>query len=110
MAVMKKIRIEDFREKTTPHFNSILRLALRLTKNQTAAEALTTTVYLQAWQAFSFYKSEMDCRAWLLKILFRQFDRDRSNRSGSALVEDDENRMLKLADSLEVEANEKISV
>lgn len=63
MAILKKIEIEDFREKTTPHFNSILRIALRLTKNRAEAEALTTDVYLQAWTAFCFYKPEIDCRA-----------------------------------------------
>ncbi len=109
MQLSRTIKIEDFREKTTPHFNSILRIALRLTKNQSEAEALTTDVYLQAWRAFCFYKPEIDCRAWLLRILFRQFNCYHQNSTCSEFVEDEDN-VLRLTDSLVVEANKKIYV
>jgi len=106
MQALKKIELEDFRMKTTPHFNGILRTALRLTENQAEAEALTTEVYLQAWKAFCFYKPELDCRAWLLKILFRKFHRYRDKSFNSEFVED-WNKMLKSADSLDIDSNKK---
>ncbi len=79
MQTLKEIEIEDFQVKTIPHFNNIFRVALRLTKNQSEAEDLTTEVYLQARTAFCFYKPEISCRVWLLKILFRKFNRRRQS-------------------------------
>ncbi len=106
MQVLKEIKMEEFRKKTTPHFNTILRVALRLTENQSQAEALTTEVYLQAWTTFCFYKSEIDCRAWLLKILFRQFNCYRQKITGSEFAGDTSKR-LRLAEFVEVESNKK---
>ena len=106
MQVLEEIKMENFRKKTSPHFNTILRSALRFTKNQSEAEALTTEVYLKAWTAFCFYKPEIDCRAWLLKILFRQYNRYRHKVAGSESVEDGDER-LRLTESVEVESNKK---
>jgi DNA-directed RNA polymerase specialized sigma24 family protein len=109
MQLLGTSKIEEFREKTTPHFNNVYRAALRLTKNQPEAEALTTEVYLKAWTAFCFYKSEIDCRAWLLRILFRQFNCTRQKSAGSEFTEGG-NKMLKPIDSLEIESSKKVFV
>jgi DNA-directed RNA polymerase specialized sigma24 family protein len=109
MQQSRTIKIEDFREKTAPHFNSILRVALRLTRNQSEAESLTADVYLQAWKAFCFYKPEIECRSWLLRILFRQFNCYHQNSTRSEFVEDEDN-VLKLTDSLEVESKKEVYV
>ena len=106
MQVLKEIKMEDFQAKAIPHFNNIYRSALRLTKNQSDAEDLTEQVYRQAWTAFCFYKPEIDCRAWLLRILFRQFNRYHQKITGSEFVEDVD-KIVRIIDFPEVESNEK---
>ena len=69
MPVLKEIKTEDFQAQVMPHLNDIFRAALKLTKNRSEAEYLIQEVYLQAWNAFRFYKPEINCRLWLLKIL-----------------------------------------
>ncbi len=106
MQVLKEIKMEDFQAKAIPHFNNIYRSALRLTKNQSAAEDLTEQVYRQAWTAFCFYKPEIDCRAWLLRILFRQFNCYHQKDTGSEFVENGDKK-VRISDFIEVESNEK---
>lgn len=78
--------MEDFQAKAIPHFNSIFRVALRLTKNRSEAGDLTEQVYRQAFTAFCFYKPEINCRVWLLRILFRKFNLYRQKNVDSEFV------------------------
>jgi DNA-directed RNA polymerase specialized sigma24 family protein len=98
--------MEDFQAKAIPHFNNIYHAALKLTKNQSEDEDLTEQVYRQAWTAFCFYKPEIDCRSWLLRILFRQFNRYHQKSIASEFVENVDKK-LRISDFLEVESNEK---
>ena len=70
MPNLKEIKIEDFEAAAMTHFDDILGVALRQTRNRAEAERLTEQVFLQAWKAFRFYRSAINCRAWLLEILF----------------------------------------
>ncbi len=106
MQVLKEIKMEDFQAKAIPHFNNIYRSALRLTKNQSEAEDLTEQVYRQAWTAFCFCKPEIDCRSWLLRILFRQFNCYHQKGTGSEFVEDVD-KIVRIIDFPEVKSNKK---
>jgi RNA polymerase sigma-70 factor (ECF subfamily) len=55
------------------HYESLLRFALCLTRNQTDAEDLTQQAFVRAIQKIDRYRGESSLRTWLHAVLFREF-------------------------------------
>ena len=56
-----------------PHSRSLLRMALRLAADRSAAEDLVQQTLLLAWQGFDGFRAGSDARAWLFRILLNAF-------------------------------------
>jgi len=73
------------------HAKALLRTALRLTPERTAAEDLVQETLLRAWRAFDQFEPGSNCKAWLFRILLnlssRQFQKQRSAPPVSSLEE-----------------------
>ncbi len=63
-------RDEEFEQVAMPHMRSLLRFALRLTRDPEAAEDLVQETFLLAWRGFRHFESGSNARAWLFRILF----------------------------------------
>ena len=71
------------------HYESLLRFAICLTKNQTDAEDLTQQALLRAIQKIDRYAGQSSLKTWLHSILFREFTKwRRSFRRLAALRRD----------------------
>jgi len=77
-----------------PHLAPLLRVARRLTFDNTAAEDLVQETMLLAWRGFHQFQPGTNARAWLFRILFNAFygEGRRSRKAsgtlpGSAVVE-----------------------
>lgn len=55
------------------HLDGLYRSALRLTRNQAAAEDLVQEVMLKAWRSFHTFQEGTSIRAWLHRILMNAF-------------------------------------
>jgi len=62
-------KVETFKREALPHFDSLYRMALRLTRNEKDAEDLLQDTYLKAFKAFHQFKPGTNARAWLFKIM-----------------------------------------
>ena len=60
---------DEFEQVAMPHARSLLRFALRLTRNPYAAEDLVQETLLSAWRAFHQLEAGTNARAWLFRIL-----------------------------------------
>lgn len=60
---------DEFEQVAMPHARSLLRFALRLTRNPDAAEDLVQETLLSAWRAFHQLETGTNARAWLFRIL-----------------------------------------
>src|SRR5437588_9103204 len=52
-----------------PHAESLLRAALRITKERAAAEDIVQETFLGAWRAFDQFERGTNCKAWLFRIM-----------------------------------------
>jgi len=60
---------DQFEQSAMPHAGSLLRFALRLTRNPAAAEDLVQETLLLAWRGFHQLEAGTNARAWLFRIL-----------------------------------------
>jgi RNA polymerase sigma-70 factor (ECF subfamily) len=73
---------DDFEQVAMPHARSLLRFALRLTRNSYAAEDLVQETLLLAWRGFRQFQTGTNVRAWLYRILMNAFlAQDRKERA-----------------------------
>jgi RNA polymerase sigma-70 factor, ECF subfamily len=63
-----------FEEVAMPHLAALLRVARRLTLEQTSAEDLVQETMLLAWRGFHGFEPGSNTRAWLFRILFNAFN------------------------------------
>lgn len=56
-----------------PHTRSLLRFAVRLTRNSFSAEDLVQETLLLAWRGFHKFEAGTNVRAWLFRILINAF-------------------------------------
>lgn len=63
----------EFTAEALPHFDSLYRMALRLTQDPTRAEDLVQETLLKAFRAWGSYRQGTNARAWLLTILRNTF-------------------------------------
>jgi len=59
----------EFEGLALPHMDSFYSAALRLTRNETAAEDLVQDAYLRAYRFFDKFEKGTNFRAWLFKII-----------------------------------------
>lgn len=52
-----------------PHTESLLRAALRITRDHAAAEDMVQETLLSAWRAFEQFERDTNCKAWLFRIM-----------------------------------------
>ena len=71
-----------------PHAGSLLRFALRLTRNPAASEDLVQETLLLAWRSFHQLETGANARAWLFRILIHaHYGQDRKARVRPQTVE-----------------------
>jgi len=58
-----------FEEHAIPHTDTLLRTALRMTRNQSDAEDLVQETMLKAFRFFNRFEQGTNIRAWLFKIM-----------------------------------------
>lgn len=63
------LRKASFEKEAIPHFDTLMRTALRLSGDRTRAEDAVQETYLRAWRSFQTYTPCTNCRAWLFQIL-----------------------------------------
>ncbi len=56
---------------------SLYWISLSLAKNHALAEDLVQDTYREAWMSFARYEPGSNCKAWLFRILFRQWGKQR---------------------------------
>jgi RNA polymerase sigma-70 factor (ECF subfamily) len=62
-----------FEEEALPHLDTVYRVALRLSGNETQAEDLAQETMLKAFRSWHQYRPGTNVRAWLLTILRHTF-------------------------------------
>ena len=70
---------ETFESEALPLMTDIFRVARYLSNDRETAEDLTSETFVQALKSFHYYTPETDCRAWLVKILYRVNEKKRLN-------------------------------
>ena len=66
-----------------PHARSLLRFALRLTRDAFAAEDLVQETLLLAWRGFHQFEAGTNVRAWLFRILINEFRTEKRKQRSS---------------------------
>ncbi len=74
---MSLLRRDDFEQVALPHVCVLLRFALRLTRNRSAAEDLVQETLMLAWRGFHQLESRDRVRAWVFSILVNTFKSQR---------------------------------
>jgi len=64
-----RMRRDEFERVAMPHTESLLRTALRLTRDPSTAEDIVQETLLRAWRAFDQFQCGTDCKAWLIRIM-----------------------------------------
>jgi RNA polymerase sigma-70 factor (ECF subfamily) len=64
-----RTRQARFEALVLPHLDALHYAALRLTKDESAAEDLVQETFLRAYRALHQLTQEQSCRAWLMKIM-----------------------------------------
>lgn len=72
------------------HYESLLRFALCLTRNQTDAEDLTQQALLRAIQKIDRFAGQSSLKTWLHAILFREFTKWRRSLRRLAVLRKDQ--------------------
>ncbi len=65
----QRIREAQFEALVLPHLDVLHYAALRLTKDESAAQDLVQETFLRAYRALHQLTQEQSCRAWLMKIM-----------------------------------------
>src|SRR3954465_6773910 len=79
---------DEFARTALPHAGSLLRFAVRQTRDRAAAEDLVQETLLLAWRGFHRFKAGTNPRAWLFRILINAFHaQHRKTRFAPALVD-----------------------
>jgi len=82
-------RRREFEEVALVHLDALYGAALRLSGNQAEAEDLVQDTVLRAYEFFHQFAPGTNCKAWLLRILYRTFlNRRRGVRPTVAFDED----------------------
>ena len=63
------IRRDEFERVAMPHTESLLRAALRITRDRAAAEDMVQETLLSSWRAFDQFERGTNCKAWLFRIM-----------------------------------------
>ena len=80
-----------------PHTGSLLRTALRLTREKPLAEDLVQEVLLRAWRSFEQFEAGTNCKAWLFRIMLNLASkRQRQIQRSPQLLSLEENESFKL--------------
>jgi len=70
-----------------PHSQSLLRMAIRLAPDRSAAEDLVQQTLLLGWKGFDGFRAGTDVRAWLFRILLNVFyARGRKIRTAPVII------------------------
>jgi RNA polymerase sigma-70 factor, ECF subfamily len=86
-----RMRQVEFERVAMPHTETLLRAALRLTRNREGAEDMVQETLLRAWTAFEQFEHGTNCKAWLFRILLNiSSKRRRRLRATPAIVTLDE--------------------
>ena len=66
-------KTERFEEVALVHMDSVHKYALCMAKNESDAKDLVQETYFRAYKFFSNFRSDTNCKAWLIKILRNTF-------------------------------------
>ncbi len=81
------LRRDAFERVAMPHTESLLRAALRITKERAAAEDMVQETLLRAWRAFDQFERGTNCKAWLFRIMLNISNKNyRAAKSRPVLV------------------------
>lgn len=76
---------QAFEKAALPHLRDLYAIAVRTTRNPTAAEDLVQETFLRAYTAWDSFTPGSNCRAWLIRILMNSYinhyRRGRSHRA-----------------------------
>jgi RNA polymerase sigma-70 factor (ECF subfamily) len=72
-----RMRRDEFERVAMPHMESLLRAALRITRDRAAAEDIVQETLMRAWKAFDQFEHGTNCKAWLFRILLNVSSRHR---------------------------------
>ncbi len=64
-----RMRRDEFERVAMPYTESLLRGALRITRDRAEAEDIVQETLLRAWRAFDQFERGTNCKAWLFRIL-----------------------------------------
>ena len=87
----EKRRLEDwasFESEALPFHVDLYRLAKWLLRNQTEAEDLVQETFVEAMRSFHRFEKGTNCRAWLIKIMYRTLSKRRRDSNRLHLVGD----------------------
>jgi len=73
-----QMRRDEFELVAMPHTVSLLRAALRITRDRTVAEDVVEETLLHAWRAFDQFERGTNCKAWLFRILLNISSKQRA--------------------------------
>jgi RNA polymerase sigma-70 factor (ECF subfamily) len=87
-----RMRRDEFESVAMPHTESLLRAALRITRDHAGAEDTVQETLLRAWRAFDQFERGTNCKAWLFRILLNISSKQRKRtQSMPAMLTLDEN-------------------
>ena len=79
---------ETFEAEALPHLDTVYRVALRLSGDESQADDLTQETMLKAYRAWAQFRKGTNARAWLLTILRNTFiNEDRKRRKTGPTVD-----------------------
>ncbi len=73
-----RMRRDEFELVAMPHTESLLRAALRITRDRAMAEDIVQETLLHAWKAFDQFERGTNCKAWLFRILLNISSKQRT--------------------------------
>jgi len=59
------MRRDEFERVAMPHTESLLRAALRITRERAGAEDIVQETLMRAWNAFDQFERGTNCKGWL---------------------------------------------
>lgn len=88
---MSEEKQRAFEAHALPHLDTVYRVALRLSGDETAAQDLTQETMLKAFRSWHQFREGTNARAWLLTILRNTFINEyrRTQRMGATVDVDD---------------------
>jgi RNA polymerase sigma-70 factor (ECF subfamily) len=71
------LRRDEFERVAMPHTERLLRAALRMMGERSAAEDLVQETLLRAWRSFEQFERGTNCKAWLFRIMLNVSNKGR---------------------------------